>query len=309
MLEEIADSGRRSTRLSISIPVTVSGVDADGKDFREGVRTIIVNKHGGKIAIARHLSLHTEVTVENVALSVTAKANVVWLSDQHYTGDTHHVGLQLVEAQNVWGIAFPPDDWSFNTGDETPVAPAPTTVLEQASVANGETPVSSLEGEEITIRLLQELQRSADDHAREFTERVKQLTQRVGLELEVDMRECAASAKAREGAALEEEIKSLRESLGASRQEIAELQAKIQEVKEALQSAVEKPPQAVPLQEARRQLSAMVNSVIESMNTAAVAGLNEYRNLLEKVNQESAERLRLAAGARAMPPKGTSPEG
>lgn len=119
------EQGRRSTRLSISIPVVISGMAADGHSFREAVRTLIVNKHGGKIATAQHLTLNSEITVENLALSVVAKANVVWLSDKHHVADLHHVGLQLVEAQNVWGIAFPPDDWSFEAPDEKPAEQHP----------------------------------------------------------------------------------------------------------------------------------------------------------------------------------------
>jgi hypothetical protein len=309
MNEDTVNQGRRSTRLSISIPVIISGVDTDGNDFRESVRTLIVNKHGGKIGTAHHLALGTEVTVENAALSVVAKANVVWLSGKHYSGDLHHVGLQLIEAQNVWGIAFPPDDWSTEPADDNSATPDDQPVSAPATRAAAETPVSSLEDEEVTIRLLQELQRSADDHAREFKDRVKQLTNRVGLELELELRERAASAKAREVGALEEEIKTLKESLSASSKEIAELQLRIQEIKGALQAAAQSPPPpAVPLQEARRQLTAMANSVVARMNSAAAEGLSEYRNLLQKENQENAERLRRAAEKHPLPRPGPSPE-
>ena len=101
--------------------------------------------------------------------------------------------------------------------------------------ADAETRAPSLAGEEITIRFLQELQESADAHAREFQDRLKQLTQRLGLELESDLRERAAYAKAREMGALEEAIKVLRESLSAAREEMGTLEAKIQELKSASQ--------------------------------------------------------------------------
>lgn len=244
----------------------------------------------------RNTWLSTEITVENAALSVAAKANVVWLSDKHHIADLHHVGLQLVEAQNVWGIAFPPDDWSLEAPDDkaAAAASAPAAIFGGGS---SDAQVSSLAGEELTIRLLQELQQSADDHTREFKARVKQLAQRVGLELEVDLREHAASVKAREMGALEAEIKTLRESLRSARQEIEELHGKMEEMKTALQSAAEKLPQAAALKEVRQQLSAMTNSVVERMNTAAVEGLNEYRTLLQKENQEGVARLRRAAVA------------
>ena len=215
MSEDDLKRDRRSTRLSISIPVVISGVDADGNNFGENVRTLVVNKHGGKIATNHHLAMGTEVLIENPALGVTAKAGVVWLGGKHYPGDFHHVGLQLFEAQNVWGIAFPPDDWMSAPREEAPPAPEDVPASEQADPVSAEAPASSLAGEEITIRLLQELQQSADAHAQEFQDRLKQLTQRLGLEFEFDLRERAAHAKAREVGILEEEIKALRESLSA----------------------------------------------------------------------------------------------
>lgn len=112
MNEDNLKGGRRSKRLSISIPVVISSVDADGNNFSESVRTLVVNNHGGKIATAHHLHLGTEVSILNPALGVKAQARVVWLGEKPGAGDLHHVGLQLLEPQNVWGVAFPPDDWS-----------------------------------------------------------------------------------------------------------------------------------------------------------------------------------------------------
>ena len=104
-------AGRRSTRLSISIPITISGKDAAGHTFKENTRTLIINKHGAKVATAHQLSLGAEITVENRALGRTAKGNVVWLGDKFSAKELYEIGVQLSEAQNVWGIEFPPDDW------------------------------------------------------------------------------------------------------------------------------------------------------------------------------------------------------
>jgi hypothetical protein len=303
--------------LAISIPIVLSGVDADGNNFADSVRTLIVNQHGGKIATARHLAVGKEVLIENRALGVAAKASVVWMGDKHYTGDLHHVGLQLIEAQNIWGLAFPPNDWRSQLSEEAlPAAetalPAPQAALpppeeppalEHAESLEAEPRVPSLAGEEITIRLLQELQESADAHAREFEERVKQLTHRLGLELEMELRERAARAQEHEVGALQEEIKVLKVSLSAAREEIGKLETKTQELKRGLEAATGTAP-PTPLQEARRQLTAMTNSVIESMNHAARAGLNEYRSLLQKENQASAGRRR-TGGEEIPPPPGT----
>ncbi len=300
---------RRSTRLAIAIPLVISGVDAEGNSFCESVHTLIVNKHGGKIATTHHLAMGTEVLIENHAVGVVAKAGVVWLDATHDPGDVHHVGLQLHEAQNVWGIAFPPDDWQSAPRGEAPPAPDDRLASPDAGAGDAETRVTSLAAEEITVRLLQELQKSADAHVREFQDRLKLLTQRLGLEFEINLRERAACAKEREVGALEEEIKVLRESLSDAREKTGKLEASIQELKCGLDATAAHPsPPPMPLQEARRQLAALANSVVESMNRAAEAGLSEYRSLLQKENQQSAARLHPGTKETPTRPGGPSPE-
>jgi hypothetical protein len=116
---------RRSTRLTISIPIVISGADADGSSFSENVHTLVVNKHGARIAATHRLTLNTEVLVENRALGVVAKASVAWLGEKVHAGDLHPVGIQLLEARNVWGITFPPDDWGPEPGEGAPPTPTP----------------------------------------------------------------------------------------------------------------------------------------------------------------------------------------
>jgi len=324
MSDQRSKQDRRSTRLSISIPVVISGEDAEGKSFSECVRTLIVNKHGGKIATAHRVPIGNEITIENRASGVVAKATVVWLGGNHGQPNLHHVGLQLLEAQNVWGVVFPPEDWSLELQEEEPPAIAEESattgepegtehnghgedrgaVLDSIDTAAVDARIPSLAGEEIAIRLLQELQESADAYAREFQERMKQLTQRLGLEMEFDLRERLAHSNPVEMNSLEKEIAVLREDLNSSREEIRKLEAKVQQVQASVQVPKESsllPP--TPLQEARRQLTTLANSVVESMNRAAQAGLNDYRTLLRKENQKNAARIR--AGADDGPPPST----
>ena len=112
MAEDDNKLSRRSTRVSISIPVIISGSDADGNKFRENVRTIIVNKHGGKVATARRLAMGTEIVIENRVLGAAAKSKVAWLDPEPHEGGLYHVGLQLQVPRDIWGITFPPEDWT-----------------------------------------------------------------------------------------------------------------------------------------------------------------------------------------------------
>ena len=126
MNDDNSKPNRRSTRLTISIPIIISGVDADGNSFYETVRTQVVNKHGGRIATAHRLTMGTQVLIENRTMGVVAKATVVWLGEMGDAGGLRAVGLQLLEAQNVWGITFPPEDWCSESEEKTPPTPNPS---------------------------------------------------------------------------------------------------------------------------------------------------------------------------------------
>ena len=108
---------RRSTRLSIAIPIFISGTNTIGKSFREKAHTLVVNKHGAKIATSQRLAAGAEVLIENPAMGFTAKAVVIPVAaDPLGTDPTpspggSEVAVQLYEARNIWGIEFPPGDW------------------------------------------------------------------------------------------------------------------------------------------------------------------------------------------------------
>jgi hypothetical protein len=111
MSEDNLRAYRRTSRVTISIPVVISGLDADGNSFSESVRTHVINDDGGEIAMAHRLAVGTEVLVENRAIGVVAKANVLRSGKKDHAQDLRPVVVRLLEAQNVWGIAFPPDYW------------------------------------------------------------------------------------------------------------------------------------------------------------------------------------------------------
>ena len=140
--------GRRSTRLSIAIPIAISGRNAAGAAFKENSRTITVNKHGAKISTAQPLTLGTEIVIENRHLGGTARANVVWLGERKGLKEPVEVGVQLTEASNIWGIEFPPEDWQEAslgevaqtakvTTSERPILPAPGKVPEGPAAPKG----------------------------------------------------------------------------------------------------------------------------------------------------------------------------
>ena len=111
MNEDNLRAYRRTLRLNISIPVVILGVDTDGNSFSESMHTQVINEHGGEIAMAHRVAVGTEVSVENRAMGVVAKAIVMSSGEKYHARDLHPVVLRLLEAKNVWGITFHPDDW------------------------------------------------------------------------------------------------------------------------------------------------------------------------------------------------------
>jgi hypothetical protein len=103
--------GRRSARLSIIVPVTLRGTDAEGQAFKENTWTISVNKHGGRIATFHQLAADAQIVIENPLLGRTAKARVNRVCEKRFAEDPYEVCVELLEAQNVWGVKLPPEDW------------------------------------------------------------------------------------------------------------------------------------------------------------------------------------------------------
>ncbi len=231
MSQEKSILDRRSTRLSISIPVNVSGMDADGQAFNESVRTVIINKHGGKIATTRQIAMGAEVLIENNAVGLTAKASVVWLAEERTANGLLHVGLQLLEAQNIWGIAFPPDDWVAEQGEEVHLKLRPASLAGTATIsAHGSAPSSSA-ADEAALRALKELQDSAKICFHDFQNRLKQLVQRLSVELDSSLRFRASDGRDRELGVLEENIRMLRKNMDTALDEIGKLEAQVRSIK------------------------------------------------------------------------------
>src|SRR5271166_136987 len=113
MSKHATAEGRRAKRLSLALPIVIHGKDAQQTAFRERTQTLIVNKHGARFLTAQQLAVGGEILVENPALGSVAKANVVWVSAKRNANGLLEAGAQFVESQNIWGIEFPPDDWTL----------------------------------------------------------------------------------------------------------------------------------------------------------------------------------------------------
>jgi len=99
---------RRSSRLLLALPITVSGVDPENHTiFRLPGDTIVVNQHGALIRTTGDLIEGEEIMVTVASTGQSGRARVVW-SGFAYEGK---YGIELEAPGNLWGVHFPPDDW------------------------------------------------------------------------------------------------------------------------------------------------------------------------------------------------------
>ena len=102
---------RRSSRVTIDIPVEVYGQGSDGKLFHEETRTQVVNAHGALVL------LKTEVRVKQVLLVINKKTRRETQCRVAYRKELQkgraEVGMEFLDpSPGFWGVGFPPEDWN-----------------------------------------------------------------------------------------------------------------------------------------------------------------------------------------------------
>ena len=113
---------RRSTRIAQAVPISVAGVDALGQPFKERTTTVMVNCHGCKYQSKHYVPKNSVVTLEIPRMEPAfppriVQGHVVWVQRPRTVRELFQIGLEFETAGNVWGIAFPPEDW-FPCEDE-----------------------------------------------------------------------------------------------------------------------------------------------------------------------------------------------
>jgi hypothetical protein len=121
---------RRSTRIVQAVPITVTGVDALGQPFKERTTTVMVNCHGCKYQSKHYVPKNSTVTLdiprpEPGKIQRTLIGRVIWVQRPRAVRELFQIGVEFEIAGNVWGIAFPPDDWFPVPGEEPEAATVP----------------------------------------------------------------------------------------------------------------------------------------------------------------------------------------
>jgi hypothetical protein len=107
---------RRSTRIVQAVPLVVTGVDALGRPFVERTSSLIVNCHGCRYQSKHYVLKNMWVTMEIPHPETgqpprTVRGRVAWIQRPRTVRQLFQVALELEVSGNVWGIAFPPEDW------------------------------------------------------------------------------------------------------------------------------------------------------------------------------------------------------
>ena len=100
---------RRSTRLSLQIPVVVTSLDP-ACDFRNESKTVVVNAHGCGFIARERLKDGTPVMMNLVANGASKNGRVVFAIRLLESVSWLH-GVELDGPANFWGVDNPPADW------------------------------------------------------------------------------------------------------------------------------------------------------------------------------------------------------
>jgi PilZ domain-containing protein len=101
---------RRSQRVILSVPVTVSGTGIKGK-FVEDTKTLVVNAHGALITLAAKVSQGQQLELKTASNPEPQTCKVVYIGPTVQTQT--QVGLEFTKAApHFWHVAFPPENWT-----------------------------------------------------------------------------------------------------------------------------------------------------------------------------------------------------
>jgi hypothetical protein len=134
------------------VPLVVTGVDALGRPFQERTSTLAINCHGGRYQSKHYVLKNMWVTLEvphpqGGVAPRRVRGRVTWIQRPRTVRELFQVAVELEINGNIWGIAFPPPDWTpFNEEAAEQIASAEllTEPETDARTEETQTPVEEL---------------------------------------------------------------------------------------------------------------------------------------------------------------------
>jgi hypothetical protein len=112
---------RRSTRLRVEIPITVTSMDRRHA-FAEPCLALVVSPLGCGFRASQALPPETPVLLGGLPGGTTASGRVANCTPLGNDGKYFLIGVSLYNPGNVWGIANPPADWNCASTASTTTA-------------------------------------------------------------------------------------------------------------------------------------------------------------------------------------------
>jgi len=125
-------ASRRSTRLRVEIPLTMTSLDRRHAFVAECV-AIVVSPQGAGLQAPQALPLETPVLLSGLPGGASASARVA--SCLPLGTDSKHflIGVSLYNSGNVWGVAEPPEDWGCTASAASAGEAAPPAAKTEAA--------------------------------------------------------------------------------------------------------------------------------------------------------------------------------
>ncbi len=121
---------RRSTRLRVEIPVTVTSMDRRHQ-FSASCVALVVSPQGCGFRASQALPLETPVLLSELPGGGSASARVANCLPLGNDGKFFLIGVSLYNPGNVWGIADPPADW--NCPSDASATSGPVTAINKTA--------------------------------------------------------------------------------------------------------------------------------------------------------------------------------
>src|ERR1700689_1852425 len=102
---------RRSTRMRVEIPITVTSMDRR-HPFAEVCLALVISAQGCGFRASQALPLETPVLLNDLPGGGKASARVATCLPLGNDAKFFLIGVALYNHGNVWGIANPPEDWN-----------------------------------------------------------------------------------------------------------------------------------------------------------------------------------------------------
>jgi hypothetical protein len=102
---------RRSTRVRVEIPISVTSLDR-ARAFAEKCVALVVSSQGCGFRSSRALSIGTPILLGDLPGGGSVTGRVASCLPLGNEGTHFLIGVALYTHGNVWGIANPPEDWN-----------------------------------------------------------------------------------------------------------------------------------------------------------------------------------------------------